>query len=185
MFRFLVIFLLAFTSCSQTTINADSSSVPPQQVLNDEPQKITVCELQRDPASFNHKLVEVTGFISHGFEDFTIFDPNCKSKQGIWVEYGGKTGSGTMYCCDVPAERQRSEPLVVEGIATSLEEDEQFRALTKLLRKPPASGARATVIGRFFAGKRKEYTEDKRWGGFGHMGCCSLFIIQRVVSVSP
>lgn len=40
----------------------------------DQPEKLTACQLKNDPAAYNHKLVEVTGFVSHDFEDFTIFD---------------------------------------------------------------------------------------------------------------
>ena len=48
-----------------------------------ERSKVSVCELKRDPLAFNHKLVEVTGFISHGFEDFTLFDPECSEWPGV------------------------------------------------------------------------------------------------------
>ena len=56
--------------------------------LQEVPEKITVCQLKSDPARYNHKLVEVTGFISHGFEDFGLFDPKCESKNSIWLDYG-------------------------------------------------------------------------------------------------
>jgi hypothetical protein len=41
---------------------------------------------------------------------------------------------------------------------------------------------RATLVGRFFAGKRVEFFKDEPWGGYGHMGCCTLLAIQQVVS---
>src|SRR5580704_11993161 len=44
-----------------------------------EPQQVTICELTKDPAAYNQKLIEVTGFVSHGFEDFTFLDPSCPS----------------------------------------------------------------------------------------------------------
>jgi len=79
----------------------------------DQPRTVTVCELKSDPAAYNHKLVEVTGFVSHAFEDFTIFDPTCPSWPGVWLEYGGKAKSGTMYCCGVTADRHRPKELKV------------------------------------------------------------------------
>jgi hypothetical protein len=55
--------------------------------------------LSKDPAAFNHQLIEVTAFVSHGFENFTLYDPLCSGWPGVWLEYGGTAASGTMYCC--------------------------------------------------------------------------------------
>src|SRR5260370_21897167 len=44
-----------------------------------EPEKVSLCELQKDVDAYNHKLIEVTAFVSHGFEDFTLFDPTCNT----------------------------------------------------------------------------------------------------------
>jgi hypothetical protein len=41
----------------------------------------------------------------------------------------------------------------------------------------------ATVIARFFAGDLRHIPAGDRWGGYGHLGCCSLFVIQQVLSV--
>src|SRR2546423_8120550 len=76
-----------------------------------EPEKISLCQLKSDPAKYNHKLIKVTGFISHGFEVFSISDPDCPAWPGVWLEYGGTRASGTVYCCGVPAIRTRPKPL--------------------------------------------------------------------------
>jgi hypothetical protein len=55
----------------------------------EEPVRVTVCELKANPADYNHKLIEVIGFVSHGFEDFGLFDANCPSWPYVWLEYGG------------------------------------------------------------------------------------------------
>lgn len=44
---------------------------------------------------------------------------------------------------------------------------------------------RATLVGRFFSGEKVTYEDRVRWGGYGHMGCCSLLAIQQVASVEP
>ena len=143
----------------------------------EEPAQVTVCELKANPADYNHKLIEVIGFVSHGFEDFGLFDPSCSSWPYVWLEYGGTKKSGTMYCCGVSNSRTRPQELVVEGITVSLTTDETFDTFDKLIR--PDSVVHATLIGRFFAGK-----ESRLMGrGYGHMGCCSLLAIQTVVSV--
>jgi hypothetical protein len=43
----------------------------------------------------------------------------------------------------------------------------------------------ATIRGRFFAGQEIADPRGKRWGGYGHMGCCSLLVIEQVVAVDP
>src|SRR5260221_4835692 len=81
----------------------------------EEPIRVNLCDLKTDPETYNHKLIEVTGFASHGFEDFGLFDPSCPSFPYVWLEYGGTKKSGTMYCCGVSADRNRPKELVVEG----------------------------------------------------------------------
>jgi hypothetical protein len=156
----------------------------------EQPEKLTACQLKNDPAAYNHKLVELTGFVSHDFEDFTIFDPTCPSWPAIWLEYGGKAKSGTMYCCGVTADRHRPNEMKVEDIPIPLTDNEEFREFDKMIQPPFRSdrhGAvvHATLIGRFFAGRQIKYAKETRWGGYGHMGCCSLLAIQEVKSVDP
>jgi hypothetical protein len=73
----------------------------------EQPEKVTVCQLKNAPPAYNHKLIEVTAFVSHDFEDFTVFDPACPSWPDVWLEYGGTSKSGTMYCCGVTDDRLR------------------------------------------------------------------------------
>ena len=82
----------------------------------EKPDKVSLCEITRDPAAYNHKLLEVTGLVAHGFEVFNFFDPICPSSPTIWLEYGGKSKSGTTYCCGVTPDRHRLKELVVENI---------------------------------------------------------------------
>jgi hypothetical protein len=147
------------------------------------PEKVSLCELKKDPAAYNHKLIEVTAFVSHGFEDFTLFDPACTSWPEVWLEYGGTSKSGTMYCCGVTADRSRPQPLVVENVSVPLVDDARFREFDGLLQRRPDSVVRATIAGRFFAGKQVKYPRGTFWGGYGHMGCCSLLAIQQALSV--
>jgi hypothetical protein len=151
----------------------------------EEPKRVTACQVKKDPAAYNHKLLELTGLISHGFEDFTLFDPSCSSSPHVWLEYGGTASSGTMYCCGVTADRSRPKPAVVEGIPIPLIDDERFRTFDRLVQQRPDTVVRATIVGRFFAGQQEHLPTGTVWGGYGHMGCCSLFAIQRVLSVDP
>lgn len=156
-----------------------------QQSPSTERVRVSYCELKKNPAAYNHKLVEVTGFISHGFEDFTLFEPACSSYPEVWLEYGGMAKSGTMYCCGVTASRHRPTPLVVENISIELVADERFAQFDKLVQRQPDSIVRATIVGRFFAGEEVKVQDRSFHGGYGHMGCCSLLAIQQVLSVEP
>ena len=149
------------------------------------PRDVTFCELSRDPAAFNHQIVRLTGFVTHGFEDFGVSDPECGTQGfGIWLMYGGKTESNTMYCCPGEGSRAaRPNLLKAEDIEIPLVEDQIFQSFTALLKKEADSTVRATLVGRFFSGdKVMGGTEGTQafWRGYGHMGCCSLLAIQQV-----
>ncbi|MGO9649431.1 MAG: hypothetical protein ACLPOO_15415 [Terriglobales bacterium] len=149
-----------------------------------QPREVTYCELSREPAAHNHELVRLTAFVTHGFEDFHIADPTCHTLGfSVWVMYGGKAQSGTAYCCPgETGDKTRSEPLTVEGVQIPLVDDSVFGQFTNLLAKEPDTTARVTVVGRFFSGEKRTINGATSWGGAGHMGCCSLFVIQRVES---
>jgi hypothetical protein len=153
-------------------------------------QSVSVCDLSTNRAAYNHKLIQVEGFISHDFEDFTLFDPTCRSLS-IWIEYGGRRKSDTVYCCGPTAGKSRSQDLIVENLSLPLVDDETFEAFDREIQPPFRSGkfgsvVHATLIGRFFAGRQDTgQNGEKWWAGYGHMGCCSLFVIQEVVAVSP
>jgi hypothetical protein len=38
---------------------------------------VTLCDLITDPAAYDRKVVAIAAFVSHGFEDFTLFDHTC------------------------------------------------------------------------------------------------------------
>jgi hypothetical protein len=148
------------------------------------PEKVTICQLAAERARYNHKLVEVTGFIEHGFEDFSLFDPGCLRSE-IWIDYGGKAASGTTFCCPGSPNRSREHQLVVEGVPIPLVDDERFRSFDRLIHARRDTVVRATVVGRFFSGRPDNLSNNAFGRGYGHMGCCSLLAIERVTSVDP
>jgi len=178
---FWMVLLISFVVLAAIQTHAPVKSI--QQPKNEQPIKVSYCELKKDPVAYNHKLVEITAFVSHGFEDFTLFDPTCSGYFDVWLEYGGTSVSGTMYCCGVTSARSRPEKLVVENIPIDLVADERFKEFDDLIRRGPDSIVRATVMGRFFAGEYIEAPRRSFYGGYGHAGCCSLLAIQQVVSV--
>ncbi len=151
------------------------------------PQDVTYCDLSRDPAGHNHELVRLTAFVTHGFEDFHFAEPTCRTQGfSIWVMYGGSAQSNTAYCC--PGEtgsKSRREALIVEGVNVPLVDDSIFRRFTSLLTKEPDTTVRLTAVGTFFSGEKQTINGFTSWGGAGHLGCCSLLVIQRVESFDP
>jgi hypothetical protein len=100
--------------------------------------------------------------------------------------YGGKAEANTIYCC--PGEgggETRSEPLTVEGVQIPLISDLVFQQFTDLLKKERDTTVRVTAVGRFFSGEKQTIEGSTYWRGFGHIGCCSLFVIQRVEWFEP
>ena len=145
-------------------------------------EKVSLCALQADPAAYNHKMIDVRAVVSHGFENFTLSDPRCERGWGIWLEYGGLVNSETVYCCGVKAG-PRAKALVVEGIATRLIDDALFRRFDARVRSQGDVSFRAHLIGRFFAGLKQRTPKGDFFGGYGHLGCCSLLVIQQVLTV--
>ena len=188
-FTFLACLLMVLLTAGLALMTGHSSfyhtGVTQQLPKPETALKASPCQLKKDPAFYNHKLVEVTSFISLGFENFTLFDPTCSEWPPTWLEYGGVAASGTMYCCGVSAKRTRPKPLVVENISIALIDDERFQLFDKLLHRPPDSVVRATIVGRFFSGEKVKYETREGYGGYGHMGCCSLLAIEQIVSVEP
>jgi hypothetical protein len=73
--------------------------------------------------------------------------------------------------------------LVVDGITTSLVDNERFKTFDALLQKKGDSIVHTTMIGWFFSGTKQKFPGGEYWVGFGHMGMSSLFVIQEVTAV--
>ncbi len=159
--------------------------VLPTIVHAEEPLQLTVCELLAKPGDFNHKLIEISGTVSRGFEDFTLSDSTCHNKNMIWLELGGKQGSQVIYCCGVSADPKRSSSLVVEGIETSIVEDDLFTKFQKLTLPRKGYGlAQVTLVGRYFSGEERKLPGGTYWIGYGHMGMATLLVVQQVKQVA-
>ena len=155
------------------------------QKVAEKAETVALCQLVENPAAYNKKLIEVTGVVSHGFEDFTLSAPQCGAPLGIWLEYGGLIGSGTVYCCGGVNVRKRQSPVAVEGIIVPLVQDATFKQFDDIIQQRKVVTLHATLVGRFFSGIPQESPAGKFWGGYGHLGCCSLLVIQQVLTVTP
>jgi hypothetical protein len=180
--------LLRFLLLAAFPLSAYSNSFTPSRAFP-EPQDLSFCDLAKDPAAHNHELVRLTAFVTHGFEDFALTDPSCPAPPqhfSVWVIYGGKTQSNTVYCCPGEAGKEtRSESLTVEGIQIPLLSDSTFQGFVNLLKKEPDTIVRLTVVGTFFSGEKETFNGSTLWRGYGHLGCCSLFALQRIEAFEP
>jgi hypothetical protein len=76
--------------------------------------------------------------------------------------------------------------MTVEEIPVPLVDDAYFQRFDDLLHRHRYTLLlHATVVGRFFAGEKIHNPKGTYWGGYGHFGCCSLLVIQQVLSVEP
>lgn len=182
--RFFAVFLLGATH-----LYAQAPAHTNREPSTAKPAGVTFCELSKNPAAYNHKLVRLTSFTSFAFEDFSLSDPECnfsrdKGNVPIWLTYGGKAESGAVYCCPGEGSKEkRSQDVSVEGVTIPLVTDKNFTDFRNLLIRERDTTVRATLIGRFFSGNVGH--GQREMPGYGHLGCCSLFVIQQVESFSP
>jgi len=145
-----------------------------------------VCSVSADPDAWNHKRIRLSGIVTKEFESFTITDPGCPQTEdavGIWLTLGGRTSPGVIYCCPGEGQRDRAQAVTVNGITVPLIKDAMLAQFVRLLRGNETFSGRATLVGRFFAGQRAD--RDLNWRGYGHFGCCTLFVIERVEALAP
>jgi hypothetical protein len=184
--RDLLRLLLAFLAAS-SSLSARSGQQSPDAAAR--PRSVTYCELAKNPAAYDHQLIRITALARHGFEDFTLSEPDCPDSPqnfSLWVTYGGSIKSNTIYCCPGEGGREaRSAPLVLEGVQLPLIADIVFQQFADLLNKKRQLTVRVRAEGTFFSGKKQTINGSTRWAGFGHLGCCSLFVIQRVDWFEP
>ncbi len=158
--------------------------------------RASLCEIKTHPEKFLGKLVEFKATASHGFEDSMVEDNHCKwtagGFPGVWMEYGGTRSTDTMYCCGSSPKPTRDNTLVIDGVSLPLVDDETFRIFDSRLHpkhsKPQRASdtVEATFRGRIF-GRYESIggtQQHPRWKGYGHMGCCMLFVVTQVVSIN-
>jgi hypothetical protein len=165
-----------------------AQSSPNHRVPEEKAENASLCAVAAYPGDANHRLFRLTAFVSHGFEDFSLWYPGCtdEPRTTIWVAYGGTKDSNTVYCCPgEPGDESRSKILRIDGIENPLIDNKVFEGFTELIDTERDTTVKATFVGRFFSGKKQTVNGTTSWGGFGHFGCCSLFVIEQVESFEP
>jgi len=62
-----------------------------------EPHDVTYCELSKDPAAYNHQLLRLTAFVTHGFEDSASPIPIVTRRGSRFGSRTVGTGNRTRY----------------------------------------------------------------------------------------
>jgi hypothetical protein len=160
-------------------------------------EPLTPCQLALNQTSLDAKEVVVRGELHVEFED-SSFVPDCEaSSLHIWVMFGGDVETPVVYCCGDQG-RTPGSTLKMRDLALPLKRNRQFEEFFKFLnarRQLAPTGVpcfyecylyrvTATFRGHFFLGKKTTLPDGGVvYRGYGHMGCCSLFVIQEVSDV--
>jgi len=159
-----------------------------QTLPESKPRDIQVCELLKNPELFDEQLVRFRGQLAFEFEGDTVDDADCSmpfSHTSIWWSYGGDP---------LPARQNKKiTPLVLPILRdTSFQTFDEHARLrrTMLPDRQPCSFRKecdyydvaAIFTGRFFA--RGHQRQLGPGGGYGHMGCCHLFVIEQISDVA-
>jgi hypothetical protein len=165
----------------------------------------TVCAVLKDPASFNGKIVRLTGTVAAGLDQFLIRDKDCSdSVNGIWLDYppGTKGKAGPIAVLELqPAHNFAGTYTAPARAAVTLEKDKEFKQFDSLLAQPHIKDpgiclgctryeVTATLTGRLDgvadpALKRDAAGKITGLGGFGNMNAYpARLVIQSVSGVA-
>jgi hypothetical protein len=143
------------------------------------PIRTTICAIKTSPAVYNGKLVEVSGYATHGAENSMFEDPTCfwgKQYPGTWMQFGGAPGTRGV----------EPKPLMVQGVGVVLVHDAQFATMDRLLHSSPGKdvSVKATVRARFFVTPEMLEGRHDIGKGYGKRNCCMLLAIEQVTAVT-
>ena len=152
----------------------------------------TVCDVVKKPASFDGKMVKITGTVVAGFDQFILEDskdPNCGYPvDSIWIAYPdgtkGKAGPAAMVTIQ-PAHNYAGKYTPPTRTAVTLQKDKEFKQFDSLLSQTHEKGAdlclgctryevTATLVGRLDGVDDASLKHDAAgkiigFGGFGNL----------------
>jgi hypothetical protein len=136
---------------------------------------LSACDLVQNPRAFDRKTIRVRGTFSVHFEDFTLEMPHCDASRGVWLAFGGDV-AGIVASMANDSFRTPGVDIKVDGVSYGIKKDENFRKLYALIAAGQGNlelfRVTATLSGVFLAVKDPEAVS-----GYGHLGCCHLFVI--------
>jgi hypothetical protein len=173
------------------------------------PVDVKVCDVVKNPASFDGKMVRIKGTVVAGFDEFVIkdaTDPNCGFQvNGIWLSYpqGSKAKSGPVAIVTAqPAHNFAGAWKAPTRTPVTLDKSKDFKQFDSLLSQPHQKGldmclgcaryeVTATLVGRLDgvadgAVKRDAAGKIVGFGGFGNMNAYpARLVLASVSDVAP
>lgn len=160
-----------------------------QAQLSDSIHDVEVCQILNSPNAFDGQMVRFRGRLEFEFEGDRVADYACGQPllhTGIWWTYGGEPFLA--FQLDAKHIQSLTSPVLKNA------DFDEFHANVHAHRALRPDGEMceshracayydvvATYTGRFFAGKIRPGRTLA--GGFGHMGCCHLFVIEQISKV--
>jgi hypothetical protein len=173
------------------------------------PVDANVCDVVKNPAPFDGKMVRIKGTVVAGFDEFIIkdaTDPNCGFQvNGIWLSYpqGSKAKSGPVAIVTAePAHNFAGTLKAATRTPVTLDKSKDFKQFDSLLAQPHQKGldmclgcaryeVTATFTGRLdtvadASIKRDASGKIVSFGGFGNMNAYpARLVLESVSDVAP
>jgi hypothetical protein len=160
----------------------------------------TVCDILKNPTSFNGKIVRVKGTVSAGFDQFVVKGVGCNLPvSDLWLSYpeGTRAKSGPAAMLQLQPARNFSGTFTpVERAPVHLEKNKDFKQFDNLLSTPYRSGGMclgcvryevdATLVGRLDgttpAMRRNDAGKIVAIDGFGNLNRYAVRLVLQSVS---
>jgi hypothetical protein len=151
------------------------------------PLDTTICEINKNPAAYSGKTLRIRGFVSSGFEDFTFHSKECDRGPSIWLMYADDEPE-IKYWTRTPGPG--SKTILYQGESYPILKDKSYQNFSQSTQASengkPTYQVTATLSGVFFAQTSRRFPSGQLLPeGYGHEGCCHLFIITAVSEVTP
>lgn len=170
---------------------------------------VNICDVVKNPAPFDGKMVRIKGTVVAGFDQFIVQDakdPNCGYQvDGIWLSYpaGAKAKAGPIAMLAIqPARNFAGKYEAPARTPVTLQKDKEFKQFDSLLAQTHQKGAdlclgcvrysvTATLVGRLdtvadATMKRDAAGKIVGFGGFGNMNAYpARLVLQSVSDVTP
>jgi hypothetical protein len=166
---------------------------------------IPVCDVLKNPESFNGKMVRIKGTVTAGFDEFVVTDSACgKAVNSIWLAYpaGTRAKAGPVAYLHVQLSRNnQASSNDTNRNAVTLDKNKDFKQFDSLLSTPakgrgnclgcPRYIVTATLIGRLDGTDKTGLVRDGSGqaigvSGFGNMNqYTARLVLQSVSDITP
>jgi hypothetical protein len=148
---------------------------------------VPLCDLLKNPKTYDGKPIQVRGRINLEFEDFTIYDMHCNYSPDVWLMFGGDVATPIASMWG-DTKRPKGKNIQFAGVEYPLIKDASFdefmKHVTARRNKKPVYRVTASLEGVLF-GQHPNLDSNLETDspGYGHMGCCRLLIVKRISDV--